>query len=174
MKTVRIVKRESKERQKEKSEKNIQSLNEVLEDELNILSDNDKQRFYQTNKISSNPFFEEFQSSKIEEILNYPVSMNNKNILGNGSIVDLSYQSEAAKQIITEISSSGDQLEKQHFINKIKKREIPKEQRRHNTVPHQLNLNSIEHVKLLEQMKRKVSTNFLIRRVLDQFIVLKR
>lgn len=190
IKTVRIVKRESKERQRDKSDKSIQNLDQVLEEELNILNEQELARkrapkVYMQKK-STNPFMVEYDwTSSKEEIMSdnntYPVSMtehlnnNERKRVDNDSMLDtvtlrhktesiqslsktigeLDYQSEAAKQIITEVSNNT--IQKPTPPSHLNRRSTPKEKRRHNTAPHHVNVDSIELMRKIEHINKNVS-----------------
>lgn len=73
----------------------------------------------------------------------------------SNTIGDPDYQSEAARQIITEVASTTTQNDKRGAS--VQKRSIPREKRRHNTAPHHVNMDSIEQMRKIESMKKSVS-----------------
>lgn len=202
IKTVRIVKRESKERQKDKTEKSLHNLDQVLEEELNILSEHElsKKRSHNVQKHlkSTNPFILDYDwNCKKEEVHvnedTYPVSMldtTKRNLSHDNelkysredaisesaslrhktesiqslskTIGELDYQSEAAKQIITEVSSSTMHSENKTTSFNLQRRHIPKEKRRHNTAPHDVNIDSIELMRRIEYINKNVSNTYQV------------
>lgn len=166
IKTVRIVKREAERRQRdrEKIDKTIQSLDNVLDEENYILEEYNLNRSRSllqsesTNYSNTNPFkCSELWSSKRASDSNtndetpYLISMGDENEFYRNSKFDplhsakkdseasLVYQSEAAKQIITEMSSNDHLLGAQR-----QRRLVPKEKKRHNTAPHHVNARTVE------------------------------
>lgn len=196
IKTVRIVKRENKERQRDKNEKGIQNLDQVLEEELRILNEQEQTRrrnsLSQKSRASSNPFASDYNVMKSDiSPDSYPVTMHDYSeqsvyrrmdaskyqYLDNSvteppvvtlrnktesiqsltkTIGELDYQSEAAKQIITEVSSSST-AQPSAGNPQVHKRNTPREKRRHNTAPHHVNIDSIELMRKIEHINRSVS-----------------
>ncbi|XP_063704263.1 myosin-13 isoform X2 [Culicoides brevitarsis] len=160
IKTVRIVKREAEKRQRdrEKTDKSIQILDDVLKEELNVLQEyNQTRNRSQSGDLSSkgiplvsstNPFKSSFDQSvnlADKEDYSYLVDFSENNNQGvtvksQKNNVDLGpiYQSEAAKQIITEMSHNMDNNAE------TQRRLIPREKKRHNTVPHHVNAEFLE------------------------------
>lgn len=80
----------------------------------------------------------------------------------SNNIDALDYQSEAAKQIITEVSTNASNNETNNFSAYIHKRSTPKEKRRHHTAPHQVNMDSIQQIRMIEQINKNVSSKLYI------------
>uniref|UniRef100_A0A336K775 CSON002371 protein n=1 Tax=Culicoides sonorensis TaxID=179676 RepID=A0A336K775_CULSO len=156
IKTVRIVKREAGKRQKdrERVDKSLNNLEEVLQEELNVLQEYNQNRDrlqLRDYKLSGNFCLEQFENRPfivtLGENSNPTVGENKNSKLDSNTV----YQSEAAKQIITEMSyNSQENLEAD-----MNKRLIPKEKKRHNTAPHHINSQFIEQM----QSNKKLNNN---------------
>lgn len=171
IKTVRIVKREAEKRQRdrEKTDKSIQNLDDVLKEEFHVLQEYNQSRLRsqardledmkQPPMSSTNPFRTGKSSSRSYDLYgnednsylvsfseNKAQSLDNsvKNQKGNVESSPV-YQSEAAKQIITEMSTGS------------QKRLVPKEKKRHNTAPHHINSQFIELMQSSNESNKNVS-----------------
>ena len=69
------------------------------------------------------------------------------------------FQSEAARQIIIEMSSPGDESEGN---SKARRRAVPKEKRRHNTAPHHVNAKSMQTIQSENDMNKSVRNILLV------------
>lgn len=183
IKTVRIVKREAERRQRdrEKTDKSIQHLDDVLKEEFNVLQGFNQNRLrsqsresdmFDTNtNISTNPFrtSESYTSDRLtygDEDNSYFVTFNDNltqkstdkssNMQVENEENSLVYRSEAAKQIITEMSSNVENS------SNLQKRVVPKEKKRHNTVPHDLNLQFIEMLQSNNESNKNVRNKILL------------
>lgn len=179
IKTVRIVKREAEKRQRdrEKTDKSIQNLDDVLKEEFNVLQEYNQNRLRSQSRDSdlndmkpmnsTNPFrigkssdrslldlygnednsyLVSFTENRTQKSLDNSMKSKKGNIESS-----LIYQSEAAKQIITEMSNSVDNGAG------AQKRLIPKEKKRHNTAPHHINSQFIELMQSSNESNKNVS-----------------
>lgn len=178
IKTVRIVKREAEKRQRdrERTDKSIQNLDDVLKEEFNVLQEYNQNRLrsqsrdYGLNDMkslnSTNPFKSVKSSDRSVDLYgnqddSYLVSfsenraqtsLENSVKSQRGNVESgLVYQSEAAKQIITEMSNNVDNSAG------VQKRLIPKEKKRHNTAPHHINSQFIELMQSTNEPNKNVS-----------------
>lgn len=218
IKTVRIVKRESQQRQRDRERTGYlsQNLDQVLEEEAQLFNNainSDAYNAYQRSKSLPRTYMEthevfnqspqsnysnDYYNSIIVQSNNYPVSIidrtadlysdasaqqqlqqtekNYLNYYPNGalshqkaeSIQSLTkmvgemnpvFQSEAARQIIIEMSSgnSGDDDAKVPHANK-QRRAVPKEKRRHFTAPHHVNAKTVQTIQTENDMNKNVSS----------------
>lgn len=179
IKTVRIVKREAEKRQRdrEKTDKSIQHLDDVLKEEFNVLQEYNQNRLrsqsreFGLNDVksfnSTNPFkvtksseraidlYENQDDSYLVSFTDSEKHRSDNSVKSQRGNVDSSvvYQSEAAKQIITEMSSNVD------CTTGTQKRLIPKEKKRHNTAPHHINSQFIDMMQLTNEANKTVSNH---------------
>ena len=216
IKTVRIVKRESQQRQRDRERTGYlsQNLDQVMEEEAQLFANainSDAYNAYQRSKSLPRTYMEthevynqslpvrytnDYYNSINVQSNNYPVSIIDraadlysdssatqhqieKNYINyypsNGNLSqktesiqsltkmvgELSpvFQSEAARQIIIEMSSgnSGDDDTKVPHANK-QRRAVPKEKRRHFTAPHHVNAKTVQTIQSAENdMNKNVS-----------------
>lgn len=216
-KTVRIVKRESQQRQRDRERTGYlsQNLDQVLEEEAQLFNNainSDACNSYQRSKslprtyIETHEAFTQSPQSKYTndyynsiniQSTNYPVSIidraadlysdssaqqqlhqmerNYINYYPNtnlsqqkaesiqsltkmvGEMSPVKFQSEAARQIIIEMSSgnSGDDDAKVPHANK-QRRAVPKEKRRHFTAPHHVNAKTVQTIQTENDINKNV------------------
>lgn len=217
IKTVRIVKRESQQRQRDRERTGYlsQNLDQVLEEEAQLFNNainSDAYNAYQRSKSLPRTYMEthevfnqspqskytnDYYNSINVQSNNYPVSIidraadlysdssaqqqlqqmekNYINYYPNGNLsqqkaesiqsltkmvneISPVFQSEAARQIIIEMSSgnSGDDDTKVPNANK-QRRAVPKEKRRHFTAPHHVNAKTVQTIQTENDMNKNVS-----------------
>ncbi|CRK88820.1 CLUMA_CG002653, isoform A [Clunio marinus] len=232
IKTVRIVKRESQQRQRDRERTGYlsQNLDQVLEEEAQLFNNainSDSYNSYQRSKSLPRTYMEtheafnqspatqmqskytnDYYNSINVQSNNYPVSIIDRAAdlysdssathqlqqsyvnyyPSNGNlnqktesiqsltkmVSELSpvFQSEAARQIIIEMSgNSGDDDAKVPNANK-QRRAIPKEKRRHFTAPHHVNAKTVQTIQFENDMNKN-NVNYRARDDLDMEVALR-
>lgn len=219
IKTVRIVKRESQQRARERDRTGFlsQNLDQVLEEEAQLFKNvinSDTFNAYQRSKslprgYETHEAFQQTGKSQLDYYnavnnmqngISYPISMidrsadlytdssnNNQQQIENRyanyyptngnltmnhkteSIQSLTkmvgelspvFQSEAARQIINEMSSGASGDDDPKVPNAVKQRRaVPKEKRRHFTAPHHVNAKTVQTMNLMKQSENDMNKN---------------
>ena len=140
-------------------------LNSSYSGDAAFYQDNINPQSYNSPQLSSTNPFNTSQMSQVPQVSSNSVASSNLNsnlklkTASNQSLTksigELSpvFQSEAARQIIIEMSGP----EEQENNSKVKRRAVPKEKRRHFTAPHHVNAKSMQTIQSENDMNKNVS-----------------